>query len=89
VRCPFAAVLSVLILPSCGGSSSETPFPLEPELARLDAGGPPSSAEYVVFTGQSSAPAPKPAPPAAKPKPEPEPESEPLPAPALDAGARD
>lgn len=36
---------------ACGGSSSETPFPLEPDFARLDAGGPPANAHYVVFNG--------------------------------------
>jgi hypothetical protein len=38
----------------CGGSSSETPFPLEPDFARLDAGGPPVAAHYVVFNGAKS-----------------------------------
>lgn len=40
---------------ACGGTSSETPFPLEPDFARLDAGGPPKAAHYVVFTGEESA----------------------------------
>jgi len=41
----------VLAQSACGGSSSETPFPIEPDFARMDAGGPPQS-EYVVFTGR-------------------------------------
>lgn len=42
-------------LSACGGSSSETPFPLEPDLARLGDGGPPTGARYVVFTGKPRA----------------------------------
>lgn len=37
-------------LSGCGGSSSETPFPLEPDLSRLD-GGPSSQARYIVYSG--------------------------------------
>lgn len=44
-------------LASCGGSSSETPFPLEPDLSRLD-GGPSSQARYIVYTGEKSKPEP-------------------------------
>lgn len=72
----------------CGGSSSETPFPLEPDLAMLDAAGPPQGSEFVVFTGQSAEPEPEPPPERTRqPIPEPEPEPEPLvPLPSPDAG---
>jgi hypothetical protein len=46
-----AAAGLVLTQSACGGSSSETPFPIEPDFARIDAGGPPR-ADYVVFTGR-------------------------------------
>jgi len=39
-----------LSLASCGGSSSETPFPLEPDLSRLD-GGANAEPRYVVYGG--------------------------------------
>jgi hypothetical protein len=51
------ALSSLGALASCGGSSSETPFPLEPDLSRLD-GGPSGQARYVVYTGEKSKPAP-------------------------------
>lgn len=49
-------LLAALTLGSsaCGGSSSETPFPLEPDFQRMDAGGPPSGTKYVVFSGTSA-----------------------------------
>jgi hypothetical protein len=56
-RCLLALVLLIvagagaLAVAACGGSSSETPFPLEPDLGRMGDGGPPSNAHYVVFTG--------------------------------------
>jgi hypothetical protein len=42
----------VLAQSACGGSSSETPFPIEPDFARMDAGGGPPQTQYVVFTGR-------------------------------------
>ena len=56
----FLGPYLVWSLAECGGSSSETPFPLEPDLAMLDAAGPPRGSEYVVFTGQSAEPDPEP-----------------------------
>lgn len=44
------ALSALLSLGSCGGSSSETPFPLEPDLSRLD-GGPTGQARYIVYSG--------------------------------------
>jgi hypothetical protein len=60
------AVLAVLsgfviaALGACGGSSSETPFPLEPDphLLKPDPAG---SSSYVVLPGKSRAPEPEPA----------------------------
>lgn len=53
------ALSALLSLASCGGSSSETPFPLEPDLSRLD-GGPTGQARYIVYSGDEQ---PKPEPP--------------------------
>ena len=39
------------VLPACGGSSSETPFPIEPNRAELIRGGPLRQARYVVLGG--------------------------------------
>jgi hypothetical protein len=52
-RSIFAAffVLLAASLGACGGSSSETPFPLEPDLSRLD-GGPSGQGRYVVYEGR-------------------------------------
>ncbi|MBK7584571.1 MAG: hypothetical protein IPI67_30840 [Myxococcales bacterium] len=69
--------LFVALCPACGGSSSETPFPLEPDLSHLDA-GPPDTVRYIVYQGKGAKPtapeeseptedsgeAPRPAPPA-------------------------
>ncbi len=63
-------------LSGCGGSSSETPFPLEPDFARLD-GGPSRQANYVVYTGKQkpeSETSPAPADSTRSPTPEPPPE---------------
>ena len=48
----FALVVLIGVATSaCGGSSSETPFPLEPDSRYLAEGGPPSGSRYIVFTG--------------------------------------
>lgn len=59
-RLASTLVLSLLALVGwgCGGSSSETPFPLEPDLSRLDAGAG-RATPYVVYSGKpASEPAP-------------------------------
>jgi hypothetical protein len=88
---PILGLCLVGVLPDCGGSSSETPFPLEPDLAMLDAAGPPRGSEYVVFTGQSAEPPSEPPPARTRqpiPEPEPEPEPEPLVPLPSDAGTK-
>jgi len=49
----FWFALAGIGLGACGGSSSETPFPLEPDFGHMDAGGPPSDTKYVVFSGSA------------------------------------
>jgi hypothetical protein len=49
----LALGLSVLVLGACGGSSSETPFPLEPDLRREVSAGAPG--RQVVFSGSDRA----------------------------------
>lgn len=51
------ALCPILCLAACGGSSSETPFPLEPDLSRLD-GGPSGQSRYIVYTGEKQKPEP-------------------------------
>ena len=51
-----AGLIALGACAACGGSSSETPFPLEPDFARMDAGGPPANAHYVVFNGAKPGP---------------------------------
>lgn len=48
-------VLLAIAGAGCGGSSSETPFPLEPDLSRLD-GGSGRNAPYVVYSGKPAEP---------------------------------
>lgn len=52
LRVALSVLVLCLLVPAggCGGSSSETPFPLEPDLSRLDA-GPSSQPHYVVYSG--------------------------------------
>jgi hypothetical protein len=45
VRVKKALLLFVMLLGACGGSSSETPFPLEPNRATLRAGASPVAPE--------------------------------------------
>jgi hypothetical protein len=48
----IAFALSIAaFLNGCGGSSSETPFPIEPNRAELTRGGPLRQARYVVLGG--------------------------------------
>jgi hypothetical protein len=51
---------------SCGGSSSETPFPLEPDWTRLDAGAAPSESHPAPASKKSAEPDEEAPPPAAK-----------------------
>ena len=45
------ASMVAALLNGCGGSSSETPFPIEPNRAELTRGGPLRQARYVVLGG--------------------------------------
>jgi hypothetical protein len=47
----LALVAALFALAGCGGSSSETPFPIEPNRAELARGGPLKQARYVVLGG--------------------------------------
>ncbi|MBI3199907.1 MAG: hypothetical protein HYZ29_00105 [Myxococcales bacterium] len=49
--CALSAFVLLAWLTACGGSSSETPFPLEPDLSRLD-GGPSAESRFVVYTSK-------------------------------------
>ena len=45
-------LFAAAFLTGCGGSSSETPFPIEPNRAELKRGGPLRQARYVVLGGR-------------------------------------
>jgi hypothetical protein len=47
----LALVAFIFGVAGCGGSSSETPFPIEPNRAELERGGPLKQARYVVLGG--------------------------------------
>lgn len=51
IACAASPVVLLALLTACGGSSSETPFPLEPDLSRLD-GGPSAESRYVVYSSE-------------------------------------
>ena len=55
LACVVSTIALVAAFAACGGSSSETPFPLEPDLSRLD-GGPNAQSRYVVFTSKRAKP---------------------------------
>ena len=51
LRMRSIALVVFVALQGCGGSSSETPFPIEPNQAELTRGGPLRQARYVVLGG--------------------------------------
>jgi hypothetical protein len=53
MRAMVAFGLSLLAIGACGGSSSETPFPLEPDLRRESSGS--AAGRQVVFSGRERA----------------------------------
>lgn len=69
LTCAVSTLALAAAFAACGGSSSETPFPLEPDLSRLDA-GPNTQSRYVVFTSKGANPEAK------DPEEKPEPETE-------------
>ena len=73
IACAVSAVALLAFLTACGGSSSETPFPLEPDLSRLD-GGPGAESRYVVYSSEKQKKPEVEAPDESAPEPEPKPE---------------